>query len=481
MPIRPIAVDRAAGVLLGQACGDALGVPYEMGAPPVGEAVMKGGGLGPYDPGEWSDDTQMTLCVARVAATGADLTSPDALDQIADAFSAWLAGGATAVGTQTRAVLTEAATLPGRPHERLARASEDLHAHTGRTAGNGALMRTSIVGLACVADRHATAQAARAVAELTHADPLASDSSVLWSEAIRLAVTEGRLDLAAGLDLVRPTHVHRWGDWIEEATAADPRQFPNNGYTVTALQAAWAAITSTDRHDASAMHLQRGLQAAVRAGHDTDTVAAIAGSLLGARYGASAVPSQWRRMVHGWPGLRAHDLVELAVSTYAGGRRHGQWPSVATMRDSDIPLLGLAHPIDPDIVLGTISDLSRVQELGVHAVVSLCALGLQDIPADGISHRDHIEFWINDDDEEESNPHLDFVLDDVSSALRQFRAEGKRVLVHCREGGQRTPAAALRYAVDLGVAPELAERSIREAMPHIRAEGRLWQVAGHGA
>src|SRR3954453_19357482 len=100
-----------------------------MAAPPVGEAVMKGGGLGPYDPGEWSDDTQMTLCVARVAATGADLTSADALAQMADAFSAWLAGGANPVGTQPRAVLTEAVvTLRGRPHERLARASEDLHA-----------------------------------------------------------------------------------------------------------------------------------------------------------------------------------------------------------------------------------------------------------------------------------------------------------------------------------------------------------------
>ena len=99
-------------------------------------------------------------------------------------------------------------------------------------------------------------------------------------------------------------------------------RFGDNGFTVTALQDAWAAITTTDRGDGSAMHLQRGLQAAVRAGHDTDTVAAIAGSLLGARYGASAVPTQWRRMVHGWPGLRAHDLVELAVSTSVGGRRH---------------------------------------------------------------------------------------------------------------------------------------------------------------
>lgn len=478
---RPIALDRAAGVLLGGACGDALGVPYEMAAPPVGEAVMKGGGLGPYDPGEWSDDTQMTLCVGRVAAHGGDLTGADALDEVAEAFTAWLDGGATDVGAQTRAVLVDAATRTGRPHERLMAASRALHERTGLTAGNGALMRTSVVGIANVHDRGATAAAAKAVAELTHADPLAADSSILWSEAIRVAVTEGRLDLDAGLDLVSSANTDRWAAWIEEATGEAPARFVNNGFTVTALQAAWAAITSTDRGDGSAMHLQRALQAAVRAGHDTDTVAAIAGSLLGARYGASGVPTQWRRMVHGWPGYRAHDLVEIAASTWSRGGSRGTWPSVRTMTDPQIPQLGLPHPIDPDIVLGTISDLTRARELGVQAVVSLCALGLDDIPAKGITPRDHLEVWLDEDDSEESNPHLDFVLDDVSSALRQFRAEGKRVLVHSRLGRNRTSAVALRYAVDLGVAPELAEHSIRQAMPGIRGAGRLWHVAAHGA
>ncbi len=477
---RPITLDRAAGVLLGGACGDALGVPYEMAAPPIGEAVMKGGGLGPYEPGEWSDDTQMTLCVADVAARGVDLTSAAALDAVADAFSAWLVRGATDVGAQTRTVLAEAERLEGRPHERLTAASRALHERTGLTAGNGALMRTSVVGIWNIGDRSATARAARAIAELTHADPLAADSSILWSEAIRVATTEGRLDLGAGLDLVTPAHAGKWAQWIEEATGEDPKRFVNNGYTVTALQAAWAAITTTDRGDASAMHLQRGLQAAVGAGHDTDTVAAIAGSLLGARYGASAVPTQWRRVVHGWPGYRAHDLVEIAVSTWSGGRTPGTWPSVATMADPAIPQLGLPHPIDPDIILGTMSDLSRTVELGVQAVVSLSPLGLDDVPAGGIPRRDHLEVWMNEDDTEDSNPHLDFVLDDVSSALRQFRAEGKRVLVHCRDATHRTPAVALRYAVDLGVAPELAERSILHAMPGIRGEGRLWHVAAHG-
>lgn len=51
-----------------------------------------------------------------------------------------------------------------------------------------------------------------------------------------------------------------------------------------------------------------------------DTVAAIAGGLLGARWGASAVPADWRQIVHGYPDRRAEDLVELAQLAVAGGR-----------------------------------------------------------------------------------------------------------------------------------------------------------------
>ena len=65
-----IQCDRAAGVLLGEACGDALGVPYEF-QPPIAVSErpeMRGGGLGPYAPGEYSDDTQMAVCIAEVSA-----------------------------------------------------------------------------------------------------------------------------------------------------------------------------------------------------------------------------------------------------------------------------------------------------------------------------------------------------------------------------------------------------------------------------
>ena len=66
-------------------------------------------------------------------------------------------------------------------------------------------------------------------------------------------------------------------------------------------------------------HMQHALEAAVRGGYDTDTVAAIAGGPLGAVWGASAVPLEWQRIVHGWPGIRAQDLIRLGLLTVQDG------------------------------------------------------------------------------------------------------------------------------------------------------------------
>lgn len=294
--------DRAAGVLLGQACGDALGVPYEFATPPgAGElAEMKGGGLGPFAPGEWSDDTSMAVAVAR-GLVGGRLD----LDEIARGFLRWYAEDPRDIGIQTRAVLSATPSTHA-PATAMAAAAASYAASHPHSAGNGALMRTSPVALAFLEDRIGCADAARLVAELTHADPLAGDSCVLWSEAIRVAVGEERLDVAGGLDLLAPGRRDQWAAWLAEAEHGPAARFTPNGFTVTALQAAWSAIFAS-------AGLEDALHVAIRIGDDTDTVAAIAGGLLGARWGASAVPASWRDAVHGWPGLRADGLVALGV------------------------------------------------------------------------------------------------------------------------------------------------------------------------
>ena len=485
--LTPARQARAAGVLLGQACGDALGVPYELGSAPLGErAEMVGGGLGRYAPGEWSDDTQMAVCIAEVSATGADLTSAAALDAIAERFLAWYAAGPGDVGGQTRQVLSGSTRQDGPPSRRLRAAAAEVHARTGRSAGNGALMRTAVVGLTRLGDREATAGAARAVAELTHADPVAGDSCVLWSEAVRLAVLEGRIDVVAGLDLIPAQRRDVWQSRLLAARSNPPSQFSPNGFTVTALQAALSAIEGALGRRGRT-HLESALQAAVRIGDDTDTVAAVAGGLLGAAYGPAAIPLDWQRLVHGWPGARAErtyrarDLVRLALDTARGGAREGVWPDVDRLAPVAPPLptdpVPVPHPADPEVLVGTVADLARTRELGVTAVVTLCRLGRLEVPAPGVSPEDHVEVWLVGSDDPADNPYANDALDDAAATVARLRADGKRVLLHSVGMIRRTPSVAARYAVLAGADGLSAGRRVRSALPGASGRGGLWRLA----
>jgi ADP-ribosylglycohydrolase len=286
-------------------------------------------GGGPWERGEWTDDTSMAIAIAEVAATGADLRDSSAQDAIVQRWYAW-SRSAKDVGIQTGSVLT-AAARNGVITAASARAeSAKHHERTGRTAGNGSLMRTAPVALRYLDDEDAMVEAARAISELTHFDPDAGDACVLWCSAIRHAVLTGELNVRIGMPHIESGRRGLWSERLDAAESARPASFTNNGWVVAALQAAWSAIATTpvpvDDPDAGvfrAHHLGLALDAAVRAGYDTDTVAAIAGGLLGAAYGASAVPGRWRYLLHGWPGITAHGLVAHATAIERKGKPDG--------------------------------------------------------------------------------------------------------------------------------------------------------------
>jgi ADP-ribosyl-[dinitrogen reductase] hydrolase len=322
--------DRACGVLLATAAGDALGAGYEFGPPLPDDApvTMRGGGGFNWAPGEWTDDTAMAIAIAEVAATGADLRSVDAQDRIAARWVGW-SRTAPDVGHQTSQVLGQVlgGCVSGAAAAALA-ASADLHERTGRTAGNGSLMRTAPVALAYLDDPDGLAEAAMAVSALTHFDQSAGHACVLWCLAIRHAVLTGELDLRAGLEYVPAEQRGVWAERLDAAERLRPSDFSNNGWVVEALQAAWCAIVRTpysvpgEDPKAGVSHtdlLRMSLEIAVRGGRDADTVAAIAGGLVGAAFGASAVPADWRSAVHGWPGYRAADLIRLGCEITACG------------------------------------------------------------------------------------------------------------------------------------------------------------------
>ncbi|MFD7001575.1 ADP-ribosylglycohydrolase family protein [Streptomyces mirabilis] len=478
-----LGTDRAAGVLLGAAVGDALGVPYEFAAR-LGEdqqPQMIGGGLGPYEPGEYSDDTQMQVCIADVAATGADLRTPGALDQTAANFQQWLSGGATDVGSQTRTVLDAARRASGAPGAALLEAARGFTAGNDRAAGNGSLMRTGIVALAHLGDAAEMAEAATAVSSLTHPDPDCADACVLWCSGIRTAVLKGTFDgVRAGLDLLPAERRGVWARRLDEAEAHPPHYFGNNGWVVHALQAAWSAITRTavpelrpTKGSFPAQHLRLAQEAAVRAGTDTDTVAAIAGALLGARWGCSGIPLQWQQAVHGWPGHRQADLVRLAVLTARGGSDDAAgWPSAQRM---PIPshssrAFAIHHPHDPGVVLGNLALLQGGEPVDVDAVVSLCRVGTDSVPP-GVDV-EHVRVWLVDSDGNNANLH--YVVDQAAREVLRLRRAGRRVLLHCAAGQSRTPAVAAVYShLATGIDPETALSDLREVLLH------GWQLSAH--
>ncbi len=302
--------DRAVGVLLGTAAGDALGAGYEFGPPRPDDypIAMIGGGIGPFAPGEWTDDTSMAIAIAEVAATGADLLDDAELDRIVRRWHGW-SRSAKDVGIQTRSVLSASAHA-GIGAASARQAAAEHHDRAGRSGGNGSLMRTAPVALAYLSDEVGLVEAARVVGELTHFDPEAGDACVLWCLAIRHGVLTGEIDARIGLGRIDSDRRELWSERLDVAERSRPADFTKNGWVVHALQGAWSAIATT--LDAGGNHLKSGLESAVRGGHDTDTVAAIAGGLLGAAYGVSAVPVEWMEILHGWPGMDAAGLADLA-------------------------------------------------------------------------------------------------------------------------------------------------------------------------
>ena len=144
-----IVLDRAVGALLATAAGDALGAGYEFTYPsPSTPIEMIGGGIGAFEPGEWTDDTAMAVAVARVTAAGLDVRTPAGLDAVATGFVGWYDSRPKDIGNQTRAVLSRR-DLVGADMQATARSL------AGRKGGNGSLMRTAPIGIAYLGDEQA--------------------------------------------------------------------------------------------------------------------------------------------------------------------------------------------------------------------------------------------------------------------------------------------------------------------------------------
>ncbi|MCK9904675.1 hypothetical protein CC117_23650 [Parafrankia colletiae] len=306
-PASPAALQRVRGALLGLAAGDALGATLEFMAPEEIRArhgvhtEITGGGPFGWRPGQGTDDTDLTIAVARTYAEGYQLPT------LAEHFLRWYRGRPRDIGRMTESSLKRIA----RGEEPLAAGAAALVAAGGGGAGNGSLMRALPTGLARAHPPTCSRESAE-ISAVTHADPRCVHACVAYT-AIVSALIDGapaRAALQAGCDAVPPVR-HREVD-AALATPAATRldSLPTSGYVIHSLATAvWALQQSAPLGDL--------LVAVVNRGDDADTTGAITGGLLGARDGADAVPDRWVRTLEYAPEIDVLAPALLALRDHA--------------------------------------------------------------------------------------------------------------------------------------------------------------------
>ena len=280
-------LDRCRGALLGLAVGDALGMPVEFMQPGTFPPVTEMTGGGPYDllPGEWTDDTSMSLCLAESLI---ECRGFDAEDQLRR-YVRWFRQGHLSsvgycfdIGNTTRAAL-EAFRATGQPS---GQASPD-------SAGNGSIMRLAPVPMFYANSMvHAVDYAGQSSAT-THAAPEAVEAC-RYMAAVMVRALHGQ----DKEDVLAPALVSELSDNLKRVSFGSfrifgPPQIRGSGYVVESLEAAlWAFHNSDD--------FAEGALLAVNLGDDADTTGAVYGQIAGAFYGASAIPAHWlEALAHG--------------------------------------------------------------------------------------------------------------------------------------------------------------------------------------
>jgi ADP-ribosylglycohydrolase len=344
--------DAIVGCLLGTAVGDALGLPREglsrqrqerLFGTPDRHRLLFGRGM-------VSDDTDHACMTAQaLIASGGD---PDRfLRHLARELRLWVLALPAGVGLAT--LRAAGKLLVGVSPQR-----------SGvRSAGNGACMRSPILGVCHGHDAAKLAELVRASTRLTHTDPRAEGGAL--AVALAAGVASRRRD-------VPPDEFRTLV--IERLTAADLAR--DNGELLRLIDAAAASASAGDSTPAfAAKHgMGRGVSGyvlhtvpvvlhawlrygsdfrtaivdVIRCGGDTDTTAAITGGIIGAAIGRGGLPAAWIDGIADWPRTTAWIAAlgdELARTTADGVPRRPPsvaWPAVAARNVAFLAIV-LAH------------------------------------------------------------------------------------------------------------------------------------------
>jgi len=337
------------GCLLGQAVGDAVGLPCER------LSLARQKRMFPsldrmhffFGRGMCSDDTEhMCLTAQALIVSGGD----EALftRELAKRLRWWLVGLPAGTGM---------ATLKACLRLWLGISPERSGVFS---AGNGPAMRAPILGVALADDLTAMQKLIHCSTVLTHTDPKAEHGAVLAGFAAAWSVKE---DFDAGWP-------RRFFDFYQTHRKSQDEELDgllrkvsasvDKGETVDQFMAGLGityGVTGYMYHTMPAvMHVwfrypldyRRAIEEIVRAGGDADTTGAILGGIVGAAVGTEGIPLEWRTGIWEWP--RSLAWMEKLASRLADGRQSKQsrdavsyfWPGLV-LRNIVFALIVIFH------------------------------------------------------------------------------------------------------------------------------------------
>ena len=290
--------DRARGVLLGLAAGNLLGLEVE-GRPYDQIATRYPDGVREIDPREahrlMDDDLAQAVDLGEALTAGDDYIQ-DFVQRLID----WERNNGRGIGITTEAVIQGLRRDRQPPN-----AARAIYESRDGIAPNGGVMRCAPVAIARRSDSAQLIADSAWTCAVTHYAPTCQWSCIIVNAVIAQFLNGNEPDMSTLLHAAQDDGCPdllaislRDGipaDVLESIATGETLPAGNEwllrrhgliGHTLLAMQfGLWAAATPLNFED--------GLIASVNSGGDTDTNAAVAGAVLGARYGASAIPQRW--------------------------------------------------------------------------------------------------------------------------------------------------------------------------------------------
>lgn len=295
-------LDRMKGSLLGLAVGDAVGTTNEFKVRGTFEPItdMVGGGPFHLNPGEWTDDTSMALCLAQSLI---DCKGFDARDQLLKYLNWYHNGYMSSIGScfdiggQTSAVLQ----YFDKTLDEITAGYASRRSDGSLSSGNGSLMRLAPIPIVYYPNRQLVHKYAVASSLTTHPSHICLDACSTYAQLICDAFDGKDKRAIISNPLLYKVKAHNIGMDIEDVKAS--------GYVLDSIAAAVWCFARTES-------FEEAILLAANLGDDADTTAAICGQLAGAFYGMSGIPQHWLDRVYNGDFIEelAFDLSRLSYN-----------------------------------------------------------------------------------------------------------------------------------------------------------------------